>query len=83
MHHGLGCSCFGGDESAFANMIPAAAGQNRDDAMLFASTRMRGDAAWAAAQIVLRLGQVFLRLARVPDRSPAPIHEPGRIFDKH
>ena len=74
MRHGLGCRCFGGDESAFANMIAAAAGQDREDAMLYACTLMKSDAAWAAVQVALRLGQVFLRLARLPDRSPAPTH---------
>lgn len=83
MHHGLGCKCFGGDESAFANMIAAAAGQDRDDTLLFASTLMRGDAAWAAVQTALQLGQVFLRLARLSDRSPARTHASEPTFYRH
>jgi hypothetical protein len=74
MRHGLGCKCFGGDESAFANMIAAAAGQDREEAMLFASILIKGDTAWAAVQKALQLGQVFLRLARMPDCAPAPTH---------
>ncbi|MGB3554000.1 MAG: hypothetical protein WBA25_05100 [Jannaschia sp.] len=83
MHHGLGCRCFGGDESAFANMVAAAAGQDRDDAMLFAGTLMRGDAAWAAVRVALRLEQVFLRLARVPDAPPEPTHGPEQTSHRH
>ena len=64
MRHSLGCECFGGDESAFANMIAAAASQDREDALLFASTLMTGAAAWVAVQVALPLGQAFLRLAR-------------------
>lgn len=72
MRHGLGCTCFGGDESAFANMIAAATSQDREDAMLFASTLMAGHAAWTVVQLATRLGQVFLRLSRVPDDMKVP-----------
>lgn len=83
MRHGLGCRCFGGDESAFANMMAAAVGRDRDDAMLFAGALMTGHSAWAAVQLAERLGQVFLRLARAPDRMRTPTHGPGRTFQKH
>lgn len=83
MRHGLGCKCFGGDESVFANMMAAAVGRDRDDAMLFASTLMTGHAAWAAVQLAERLGQVFLRLARAPDRARTPTHGPEQTFYKH
>ncbi|MFZ3584577.1 hypothetical protein ACOI1H_20805 [Loktanella sp. DJP18] len=74
MRHGLGCRCFGGDESAFAHMIAAAASGSTEDAMLFASILMSGDAAWAATRLADRLGQTFLRLARGPGRRQAPTH---------
>lgn len=80
MRHGLGCKCFGGDESAFANMMAAAAGRNRDDALLFAGILVTGHAVWAIVQSADRLGQVFLRLA---DPSRMSIHTPEQNFHKH
>jgi hypothetical protein len=83
MRHGLGCKCFGGDESAFANMIATAAGQDLEDAHLFACTLMTGHAAWPAVQLALSLGQAFLRLARVPDSTRVPTHGPEPTSTKH
>ena len=83
MRHGLGCTCFGGDESVFANLVAAAAAQDRDDALLFASTLMRGHAAWAAVELSMRLGQVFLRLARMPNQGPSPTHDLQQTLYKH
>jgi hypothetical protein len=83
MRHGLGCKCFGGDESAFANMIAAAAGQDREDAQLFACTLMTGHAIWSAVQLALGLGQAFLRLATMPDRTLVPTHGSDPNFTKH
>ncbi len=83
MRHGIGCRCFGGDESAFAQMIAAAAGQDSDDALLFAGTLMPGQHAWAVVHLALRLGQVFLRLARRPRTTPAPTHIPKQTFYEH
>jgi len=37
MRHQTNCQCFGGDESAVANMIAAAAAGDRQDALLLAS----------------------------------------------
>jgi hypothetical protein len=83
MRHGLGCKCFGGDESTFAKMIAAEVGQDHDDAYLFASLLMTGHAAWSAIQVAGRLGQVFLRLARMSDSSLAPTHGHGPLLYKH
>lgn len=83
MRHGLGCKCFGGDESAFANMIAAAAGQDCEDAQLFACTLMTGHAAWPAVQLALGLGQAFLRLSRIPDTTRVATHNPEPTFTKH
>lgn len=76
MRHGLHCRCFGGDESAFANMIAAAAAQDRDDAMLFACTLLTGAAAFEAVRLAGVLGQVFLRIARTPTGTTVPTHTP-------
>lgn len=81
MRHGLACRCFGGDESAFAHMVAAAAGQDREDAMLFASTLVTGQAAWAIAELAMGVGQVFLRLASIPDLEAT--HNPRHTKYKH
>lgn len=64
MRHGLTCRCFGGHESAFAQMITAAATQDREDALLFATTLLSGGAAWHAVQLASNLGPVLLQIAR-------------------
>lgn len=71
MRHGIDCRCFGGDESAYANMLAAAASGDRDDAMLFAGHLMAGDAAYDAVFSAIRFGPALLRLARA---TPAPTH---------
>lgn len=83
MRHGLGCKCFGGDESAFAHMIAAAAEQDNEDAQLFACTLMTGHAAWSAVQLALGLGQTFLRLSRVPGSIQVATHNSEPTFTKH
>ncbi|MBI6630779.1 hypothetical protein [Pontibaca salina] len=74
MRHGLTCRCFGGHESVFAQMIAAAAGQDREDAMMFAATFLTGEAAWQAVQIAEGLGQCFLRSAQHTPDQPRPTH---------
>jgi hypothetical protein len=83
MRHGSGCSCFGGDESAFAQLIAAAAQQDRDDAMLFAGLLVNGHATWAVVQLALDLGQVFLRLARLTAQPHAPEDSPNAPTYRH
>ncbi len=83
MRHGLGCSCFCGDESAFANLVAAAAGRDHEEALLFASTLIKGHAAWGAVELALRLGQVFLRLARIPNTAPVPTHSQHNLRYKN
>ncbi len=80
MRHGLDCPCFCGDESAFAQMIAAAARRDRDDAMLFAATLVTGPAAFRLVAIAEDMGQAFLRLARVA--GPAANH-PGGGATRH
>jgi hypothetical protein len=74
MHHGLDCACLGGDESAFAQMVSAAAAGDHDDAMAFALTMMPAAAAFAAVQTAGPLGLAILAMARGPNRNAAPLH---------
>lgn len=80
MRHELACQCFGGDESAFANLIGAAVAADRDEALLFSATLVTGAAAWAVVELAQRLDQVFLRLARLSDAVPRAVDAPGRRF---
>ena len=76
MCHGVECRCFGGDESAFANMLAAAASGDREDAMLFAAHLMAGDAAYTVVFSAMQFGLALLRLAllRLARAMPAPTH---------
>lgn len=56
MYHNVQCSCLGGDESAFASFIEAAALGDREDAMLFAINLMRPDMAVMAASLAEQVG---------------------------
>jgi hypothetical protein len=71
MRHGLDCRCFGGDESAFANMVAAAAGGDEADAMLFAAGLLCAPAAEEAVRLAGCLRPLFLRVATMT-RRPAP-----------
>lgn len=73
MRHGVACPCFGGDESAFANMVAAAAQGERDDAMVFALALMAPDFACAAAQLAGPVGLAILGLSRNLGAAPSPI----------
>ncbi|MFD2740115.1 hypothetical protein ACFSUD_11075 [Sulfitobacter aestuarii] len=64
MRHGCSCSCIGGDENAFAQMIGAAAAQDREEAMLFAAILVSGGAAFELVERALSLGPLFLQLGR-------------------
>jgi len=61
MRHGTECRCFGGDESAFANMVAAALSDEIEDAMIFAAALMRGAPALDAAVLAGRLRPAFPR----------------------
>lgn len=73
MRHGVSCSCLGGDESAFAQMVAAAAFGDREDAMAFALTMMPADAAYQAVQTAEMLGQSIQAMARGLRHSHPPI----------
>jgi hypothetical protein len=76
MRHDLACTCFGGDESAFAHMVAAATAGDREDAMAFALTLMRPDAAWQAVMAAEGVGLALLRLSRV--FAAAPFDTPAK-----
>jgi hypothetical protein len=74
MRRDLTCRCFGGHECAFVQMIAAAAAQDRDDALLFATMLMSGSVAWQAVNLAISLGPVILGIARAePACDPAPL----------
>ena len=64
MRHDLGCTCFGGDESAFANMVAASVAGDREDAMAFALSLMRPDMAWQAVTAAEAFGLALLGINR-------------------
>jgi hypothetical protein len=64
MRHGLQCSCLGGDESAFALMVAAAAIGDREDAMSLALTMMPADIAFAAVLTAAPFGLAIHAMAR-------------------
>ncbi|WP_047996524.1 hypothetical protein [Puniceibacterium sp. IMCC21224] len=63
MRHAVNCKCFGGDESAFANMVAAAAVQDTDEAMLFACNLLNANAAFQVVRMARALGPMFLRIS--------------------
>ncbi|OYU41236.1 MAG: hypothetical protein CFE33_04060 [Pseudorhodobacter sp. PARRP1] len=62
MRHHTQCACLGGDESAFAQMVAAAAAGDRDDAMAFALTMLPPDVAYEAVQVAGHVGRTALTL---------------------
>jgi hypothetical protein len=83
MRHGMGCKCFGGDESVFARLVASAAVRDRDDAALFASTLIDGHAVYSVVYLAEQLGQAFLHLARGAPKVKAPTHASPAIPYKH
>ncbi len=76
MHHSVQCKCLGADESCFANFIAAAAGGEREDAMLFASLLVRVDVAPMIVSCAADFGLALkrMRLAAPVDLVPMNIH---------
>lgn len=64
MRHSLHCTCIGGDESAFAQMVAAASAGDREDAMAFALTMMPAVIAYEAVQTAEPLGLLIHAMAR-------------------
>ncbi len=59
MHHADGCTCLGGDESAFAQMVAAAASGDAEDATLFALTLIAGPAVPRTIVLAEQLGLAY------------------------
>ncbi len=59
MRHKSSCQCFGGDESAIANMIAAAAVGDIDDALLLASHLVPSETAQELIQPAEEIGLAF------------------------
>ena len=75
MRHDLTCRCVGGDECAFAQLMAAAAQQDREEATLFACTLMRGPAAFEVVRLAGSFGPALMRMAHTPATglsSPSP-----------
>ena len=75
LRHGVACKCIGGDEACFANFIAAAAGGEREDAMLIATLLVRPDVAPLLVGLAERLGLALRRMAGVR-RAPPLSHRP-------
>lgn len=60
MRHQTNCTCLGGDESAFAQMVAAATAGDREDAMAFALTMLPPDIAYEAVQTAEYVGRAAL-----------------------
>ena len=74
MRHGVPCRCFGGDECAFANMLGAATSGDREEAMLFSSILMTGQAAYSVMALAQELSPFLLRFARATQASNNKTH---------
>ncbi|GLS85891.1 hypothetical protein GCM10010873_08650 [Cypionkella aquatica] len=60
MRHHTACTCLGGDESAFAQMVAAATAGDREDAMAFALTMLPPDVAYEAVLTAGYVGRATL-----------------------
>jgi hypothetical protein len=70
MHHGSGCQCFGGDESAIANMIAAAAVGDQHEAALLASHLVPAS---DAKQLIGPAEVIGLAFSQMLERFPTPL----------
>ncbi|TCO74044.1 hypothetical protein [Rhodovulum euryhalinum] len=64
----------GGDENAFAQMVAAAVGGERDEALVFALALMGPEAAFEAVIVAERLGLALLGLLRARPGAPLARH---------
>ncbi|MGZ9810521.1 hypothetical protein ACXN5S_08660 [Pseudoroseicyclus sp. H15] len=75
MRHGAGCSCLGGDEACFAQLVALAACGEQDEALMLAMLMVRADMAPGLAHHAGRLGRAIAALgaqARRP-HAAAPV----------
>ncbi|TMV68677.1 hypothetical protein FGG78_31130 [Thioclava sp. BHET1] len=78
MRHGLDCRCFGGDEAAFAQLVLAAAGRDREEALLFATLLLSGSAGYEAVQLTEKLAPILLAMSR-GESAPPPVERQARL----
>jgi hypothetical protein len=64
MRHDQNCTCLGGDENTFAQMVAAASAGDTEDAMAFALTMMPAAIAYEAVQTAEPLGLLIHAMAR-------------------
>ncbi len=76
MRHSDGCTCIGGDESAFAQMVAAAASGDDDLAAMFALTLIAAPAVGSVLPLAERLGLAYADIFSPLARSL------GRHFDR-
>lgn len=62
MRHADGCACLGGDESAFAQMVAAAASGDHEDAALFAMTLIAAPAVPEAVALAEEIGLAYAEI---------------------
>jgi hypothetical protein len=62
MRHADGCACLGGDESAFAQMVAAAASGDLEDASMFAMTLIAAPAVPEAVALAEELGLAYAEI---------------------
>jgi hypothetical protein len=81
MRHGLDCRCVGGDECAFAHLVAAAAGGEREDALLMASLLVPPGLAPEAVELAGQFGLGLRRMAvsyrpaaGAPEARPEVLH---------
>ena len=70
MRHEPNCKCFGGDESAIANIIAAAAAGDREEAQMLASNLVPCE---VARQLVQPAEDIGLALHLMLERFPNPV----------
>lgn len=71
MRHGVPCRCFGGDECAFANLLGAAVSGDKEEAMLFSSILINGQAAFPVMSLAHDLSPFLLRFVRATQAANA------------
>ena len=78
MRHGINCQCFGGDESAVANMIAAAAAGDYDEAVLLAAHLVHAHTADELVKPAEEIGLVFNRMLGRFSDTVIQTHRPSK-----
>ena len=73
-HHAPGCRCYGGDESAFANLLSAAAAGDEEAAMGFALHLFSGRPPLGLLAAAARAGLALSHMAAMLSTAPRALH---------